>query len=696
MKSHVPDISIIIVNYNVKEYIFNLIHSIKKAKGRLEIEIFIVDNASTDGSRELIPSRFPEVNYTYNDKNVGFGKANNQAIKQARGEYTLLINPDTIVSEDTLTKMFEYMNENSNVAAAGCKILNPDGTFAPESRRSVPTIRSAASKVLGLSSLFPKSRLFSEYYLGWLEEDEFAYVPVLSGSFMFFRTHILKELDGFDERFFMYGEDIDLCYRAGQLGYKISYYPETSIIHYKGESTKKGDLKYVKLFNKANYQFFQKHYTSRYSLLFKGLIYIAISFRGITSFLFSKSKEIRLASFDILILNFSLISAFIIRFSFTQDLHQKLNSLQSLEYLWVNVLLTGLYVIFAIGFNSYRRIDSIADSLRKMFLSFTGVVLITFFARNLAFSRTVLAIAFLLSAVLITLFRIYRTNKAKQVKSSSGKFKKTKLVIIGSQKAAQNLIDKINIRTDWDYEIVGYVSNEVNVNYDRANALGEISQLRDIVRGYNIDHIYFIQSEISYKVMLEQISELKNESLIFKIVPESMDYILGKSEVEYIDSVPVVLFELPYQQNLNKLIKRSFDITLALIPAIFFFWLSIPALMNSSAKKRIKNSISYFTPVSQSKNVNRFLLFKQVLFGKLSLVGSPVVSRYEPIYKYKKGITGLVQLNSQRINSSEDQERFELNYLQNYSIWLDIDILAKSLFSGHSLLQSFEDLENLN
>ncbi|XWN36357.1 MAG: glycosyltransferase [Balneola sp.] len=693
MKSHSTDISIVIVNYNVKEYIFNLIHSIEKAKGELDIEIFIVDNASTDGSRELIPSRFPEVNYIYNEENVGFGKANNQAIKKAKGEYTLLINPDTIVSEDTLIKMHEYMKVNSEVAAAGCKILNPDGTFAPESRRSVPTIRSAASKVLGLSSLFPKSKIFSEYYLGWLDEDELAYVPVLSGSFMFFRTKILKELDGFDERFFMYGEDIDLCYRAGKSGYKIGYFPGTSIIHYKGESTKKGDLKYVKLFNKANYQFFQKHYTSRYSLLFKGLIYIAISFRGVTSFIFSKSKQIRLASFDIMILNISLISAFIIRFSFTQDLHQKLNSLQSLEYLWVNVLLTGLYIIFSIGFNSHRRIDSIADSLRKMFLSFTGVVLITFFARNLAFSRTVLAISFLLSAILITLFRIYRTNKAKQVKSSSGKFKKTKLVIIGSQEAAQNLIDKINIRADWDYEIVGFVSNEINDNYDKINALGEISQLKDIVRGYNIDHIYFIQSEISYKVMLEQISELKNENLLFKIVPESMDYILGKSEVEYIDSVPVVLFELPYQQSLNKMIKRSFDIVMSFFPTIIFFVLSIPSLISSGQKKKIKNSISYVTPVSQSKNVNRFLLFKQVLFGSLSMVGSPTASRYEPIYKYRKGITGLVQLNSQRIKSSKDQERFELNYLQNYSIWLDIDILAKSLFSGYSLLQGFEDLE---
>ena len=696
MNSPSHDISIIIVNYNVKEYLLNLLHSIDKAKNKLKVKIYVVDNASTDGSKEIIPSRFPEIEYIYNETNVGFGKANNQAIRIANSEFTLLINPDTIVSEDTLTKMFFHLKSNPEIAAAGCKILNPDGTFAPESRRSIPTIRSAASKVLGLSSLFPKSKVFSGYYLGWLDEDEPSYIPVLSGSFMFFRTDILKKLDGFDERFFMYGEDIDLCYRVSKLGYKISYFPETSIIHYKGESTKKGDLKYVRLFNKANYQFFQKHFTSRYSILFKSLIYFAISFRGITSFLFSKSKEIRLASFDIIVLNVSLILAYITRFSFTNELSEKLNSLRSLEYLWVNVLLTGLFILFSIGFNSSRRTDSIADSLRKTFFSYIGVVSITFFARNLAFSRLVLGISFLLSAVLITVLRIYRANKAKQVKSTSGKFKKTRLAIVGSNNATDNLISKINTRADWDYEVVGFVSSKPNDERGKSDALGEISQLKDIVRNHSIDHLYFIQSEISYKVMLEQISLLKKENLVFKIVPESMDYILGKSEVEYIDSVPVVLFNLTYQEGLNKLLKRCFDIIISLFPTIFFFVISIPKLMSSSFEKRTKESLSYYTPADKVKNLNRFLLFQQVLAGKLSLVGSPIASDFDPIYKYKRGITGLVQLNAQRISSSKDQERFELNYLQNYSIWLDIDILSKSLFSDFSLLRNIENLEKKN
>ncbi len=686
-----PDISIIIVNYNVKEYLSNLLHSIEKAKDRLNIEIFVVDNASLDGSKELIPSKFPYIKYIYNQENLGFGKANNQAIKLANGKYTLLINPDTLVSEDTLIKMYEHMEAKSEVAASGCKILNSDGSFAPESRRSIPTIRSAASKVLGLSSIFPKSKVFAGYYLGWLDENEQAYIPVLSGSFMFFRTGVLKELNGFDERFFMYGEDIDLCYRVTNFGYKISYYPETSIIHYKGESTKKGDLKYVKLFNKANYQFFQKHFTSRYSWLFKSLIYLAISFRGLTSFILTKSKKARLAFFDILILNISLIAAYVIRFSFTQELDEKLNSLQSLEFLWVNVLLSGLYVIFAIGFVSDRREESISESLRNNFLSFVGVVSLTFFIRELAFSRIVLAISFLFSSILLSALRLYRINQTKQLKGGSGKFKKTRLVIVGGEKATQNLMSKINVRTDWHYEVVGVVSS--SATEPTGKTLGSINQLNEIVKSYSIDQVFFIQTEVSYKAMLEQISNLRKEELIFKIVPESMNYILGKSNIEYIDSVPVVLFNLPYQQTINKIIKRFFDIALALPLTILFWIISIPNRAFQRNEKNEEGDLIYYTPLKNAKIANCFQLFKSILVGSFSFVGSPIFSEFDPVYRYKKGVMGLAQLNDQRINSAEDQERFELNYLQNYSIWMDIDILMKSFFSDFSILKNLEKKE---
>ena len=204
------DISIVIVNYRVKEYVSNLLSSIYKAARQYKVQIFVVDNDSGDDSVAYLRQRHPGVIYIANEDNFGFGKANNQAIKEAKGEFTLIINPDTLVSEDTFTVLIEHMKQNPECGAAGCKILNPDGSFAPESKRSVPTIWAALTKLLGLHSIFPKSRLFGQYYLTWLSENQQVEINVLSGSFMFWRTELLQQMGGFDERFFMYGEDIEL------------------------------------------------------------------------------------------------------------------------------------------------------------------------------------------------------------------------------------------------------------------------------------------------------------------------------------------------------------------------------------------------------------------------------------------------------------------------------------------------------
>ncbi len=183
------------------------------------------------------------------------------------------------------------MDKHPKTGASGCKIINPDGTFALESRRSIPTPLSALWKVLGLTALFPKSKTFADYYMSWMDENKPSQVPVLSGSFMFCRTEVLQKAEGFDEQFFMYGEDIDLCYRINKLGYDIDYVPATSIVHYKGESTKKGNLDYIVLFNKALYQFFKKHYSYGYSLFFRFLIVLGIILRGIIHYLKTQFKK---------------------------------------------------------------------------------------------------------------------------------------------------------------------------------------------------------------------------------------------------------------------------------------------------------------------------------------------------------------------------------------------------------------------
>lgn len=199
------DLSVIIVNYNVKEFLQNLLHSIEKASANLSKEIIVVDNASDDGSVEVIREKFPYVNLIENKINVGFGKANNQGLAIAKGKYILFINPDCIVSEDTLDKMISFFGGHSDCALAGCKILNSDGTLQLACRRSFPGPWTSFTKVTGLSNLFPKSRIFARYNLTYLDENKTYEVDAVSGSFMMMRKTVYDNVGGFDEQFFMYG-----------------------------------------------------------------------------------------------------------------------------------------------------------------------------------------------------------------------------------------------------------------------------------------------------------------------------------------------------------------------------------------------------------------------------------------------------------------------------------------------------------
>tara|TARA_R100000908_G_scaffold35437_1_gene16183 strand:+ start:3247 stop:5334 length:2088 start_codon:yes stop_codon:yes gene_type:complete len=690
VKDRAIDISVVIVNYKVKEYIANLLNSLQRSAEDLTLEIFVVDNASGDDSIPYLKKRFPDVHYIQNEENVGFGIANNQAIEKAQGKYTLIINPDTLVSEDTLETLVSHMEENEKCGAAGCKILNPDGTFAPESRRSVPAIWSAACKVFGLNSLFPKSKLFGKYYLSWLGEDEPSKVPVLSGSFMFWRTGVLKKLGGFDERFFMYGEDIDLCYRIQETGYHIDYVPDTSIIHYKGESTKKGDLRYIRLFNKALYQFFDKQYSSRYSFIFKVLIYLAIMMRTVFSFIGSRVKQAQTVIMDLLLLNTALLLGFAIRFYFS---FEQIFQADNLNFLWINGLFSGLYFISAGIFGLYKKnLHSISAHLKAVFISYSALILITFFARTLAYSRLIFAISFVIGLVFTLLYRVLKLNARKSGDNTRGKIRTSKVLIVGDSDQTHDITNKIHSRPDWSYEVVGYVdSKEGN---ERQNYLGSLSQLQDLVRAYNIDQVFFALNSISYKQMLKEISNLQQENVIFKLIPDSMDFILGKSNVEYLEAIPLVEVEFDYSKPLNRLMKRMMDITIALPLVILLGIIALPGLLFSKKEYLSLGEISLFSGITNHKWKNRLRLLLYVLSGKLSLVGAPiaktVMEHRDPV---KKGLTGLVQISENRISQPEDAESFELYYLQNYSLWMDLDILIKTIFNGPSPLEQLARAE---
>jgi len=270
------DLSVIIVSYNVKYHLEQCLRSVQAASEGLSVDIWVVDNASTDGSYTYLHERFPDVHFIKNEENVGFSRANNQAIEKSTGQFVLLLNPDTLVAEETLKGCVDFLRSHPEAGACGVRMLNPDGSFAPESRRGLPTPFTSFCKMSGLGNLFPKSRVFGRYYMRYLDVDEANQIEVVSGAFCMIRRAALEQVGLLDEDFFMYGEDIDLSYRLLKGGWQNWYLP-FPILHYKGESTVKSSFRYVHVFYNAMLIFFNKHFGRRHrilGLLIRGAVYV--------------------------------------------------------------------------------------------------------------------------------------------------------------------------------------------------------------------------------------------------------------------------------------------------------------------------------------------------------------------------------------------------------------------------------------
>lgn len=256
-------LSVIIVNYNVKYFLEHCLLSVIKACKEIDAEIFVVDNNSSDGSEEYLAAKFPFVKFYWSKTNLGFGRANNSVLKDAKGEYILFLNPDTIVPEDCFTKSISFFQSHKDCGALGVRMIDGSGDFLKESKRCVPTPLAGLFKMIGLTSIFPNSSFFAKYYAGHLPEHENNKVEVLAGAFMMLSRKALEITKGFDEAFFMYGEDIDLSYRITKAGLCNYYLGETTIIHFKGESTQKKNSAYTKHFYGAMKLFVNKHYNNR-------------------------------------------------------------------------------------------------------------------------------------------------------------------------------------------------------------------------------------------------------------------------------------------------------------------------------------------------------------------------------------------------------------------------------------------------
>ncbi|MCF6093269.1 glycosyltransferase family 2 protein [Microaerobacter geothermalis] len=282
------DLSILIVNYNTCNLTLQALRSVFDSRTDYQFEVIVIDNNSTDDSVEMIEREFPKVKLIQNRENVGFSKANNQGIKIADGRYILLLNSDTVIQKDTLDMMLKFMDNHPHIGASGCKVVLPDGSLDKACRRGFPTPSASFYYAFGIARLFPHVPRFNQYQLTYLDPDKDYPVDCLVGAFMLVRREAIEQVGLLDEEFFMYGEDIDWCYRIKQAGWDIYYYPYTSIVHYKGASSRRKPFKIIYEFHRAMFLFHRKHYQQKYSWAINGLVYLGIAVNFIFSLIINR------------------------------------------------------------------------------------------------------------------------------------------------------------------------------------------------------------------------------------------------------------------------------------------------------------------------------------------------------------------------------------------------------------------------
>ena len=673
----------------MKDFLEQALLSVKRALADYSSEIIVVDNASVDGSVPMLKKRFPDVLLIENDTNVGFSAANNQAIKIARGAYIVLLNPDTVVQEDTFVRLFEFFERNPEASAATCKILNPDGTFSVDCRHSIPTPLAAFWKVTGLAHLFPKSKTFGKYNLTYLDENDTYPVEAISGSFMMIKREMVEKVGLLDERFFMYCEDIDYCHRINQAGGKIYYVPTSQIIHYKGESTKKNNLDYIITFNRSLYQFYEKHYRKKYVYPFKWLILLGILFRGFTIFIRNFFRQYYPFLLDLFILNASVFVSFFIR--------MEMKSHFSLDYFFqeqvnINWIASLSFFIAALFFdNLSRNQHSISRILKANVAVFTFIAALTFFLKQFAFSRLVIILSFTFSVLLMAGWRLILRYFARSSAHALGRdFFLKRTLIVGSDQPTRQLLQKLKKRINSGLDILGVVTlnrEEVGQELDGFPIVTSIDSLPQYLRFKKINLIIFSTHNLSYETILSTMARINNPDMEFKMVPGHLEVMIGKADIERLDSVPLVDIEYASGRPFNRFIKRTFDFTLALLLLILLLPIGLPLYavkrkqifekqIQAGETRRIRLKEVKDAPVLQF-----FLNLWHIVQGRMSFVGADMERPHSYLleYGYKPGLTGIVKINRRKKQSAEELEELELYYLKNQSLLLDLEILLRSL-----------------
>jgi len=655
-------LSVIIVNYNVKFFLEQCLLSVRNSSINDNIEILVVDNNSVDGSVAMIKEKFPEVILIENKENLGFSKANNMAINRANAEYILLLNPDTIVQYDSFEKCVRFMDENPQAGGLGVKMLDGKGRFLPESKRGLPTPMVALWKIVGLSSLFPKSKIFGKYHLGYLDKEKTHEVPVLSGAYMFMRKKTLEQTGLLDEAFFMYGEDIDLSYRIVQSGYKNYYFPETRIIHYKGESTKKSSINYVFVFYKAMIIFAKKHFSRSNARILELLILFAIWFRASIAVMSRLAQRAFLPLSDALII---FTGMFFIKEYWETAIKHAETGYYPEYYTFLIVpayICIWLFCVFIWG--GYDRPIQALKILKGLFAGTVFILVIyALLPEEFRFSRALLLFGALWAGFAVIGYRnILSLSGFRRFKI--GNYPDRKFIIIGDHKEAARVLLLMQ-ETKAAPGFIGFVNPDLKATSDE-DFLGNISQLQEIIMIYSVNEIIFCAKNIPPENIIDFMSEFAGKQIDFKIAPQESLFIIGSNSVHTTgDLYGISLSAIMRPENRRS--KRLLDLSASMF--FLLFWPLI-CLLVKKPFGLIRNSIN-------------------VLHGKKTWVGYiPVCAKKQDNTKgkapaIKPGILNPADALSMKELSDDNKIRLNMLYARDYKTWNDIGIIMKGIkFAG--------------
>ncbi len=465
----------------------------------MQAEVWVVDNASTDGSIVFLQERFSWLKLIANEKNVGFAKANNQALQQCKGDFVLFLNPDTIIAEDTLQLCLNFLLKNKSAGALGIRMVDGQGCFLPESKRSFPSPVTSFFKLVGLTSLFPTSRFFAKYNLGDLDQHQNHEVDVLAGAFLMASKKLLDQLHGFDETFFMYGEDVDLSYRIRQAGYKNFYYAGSTIIHFKGESTKKGSLNYVRMFYQAMSIFVRKHYGSGKASVFSLFIQLAIWLRAALSAINGVFLKIGIPIVDtgLVFGSFYFINTIWVKY-FREGMPYDAGL--------INIAFPGFTVLFLIA----AWLAGLYDRLYKLNRAFYAgcvaiMILLAAYAllpEKYRFSRGVILSSGVTATILIVLFRwLLVFWKVVEDKDEINKYQQT--LIVGTQ-SEYAIVKQLLTRLGFENRIIGRVAT----NGNKEDAIAPLAQLPTLLESMRLREIIFCEGYLSFKTIIDLAQQL--------------------------------------------------------------------------------------------------------------------------------------------------------------------------------------------